>query len=96
MSRQPFPFTRVRHADRVLSQTLAGEAVLLDLNTEQYFGLNALGTRIWGLIGEVGDIQPIFEALVAEYDAPADVIAADLRELVAQLVHDGLVRVDSA
>lgn len=96
MSTQSFPLARVRHADRVLSQTLAGEAVLLDLNTEQYFGLNALGTRIWELIGELGDTRPIFETLVAEYDAPAEVIADDLRDLLSRLVQDGLVHADPA
>jgi len=91
-----FPVARVRHADRVVSQTLAGEAVVLDLKSERYYGLNPLGTRIWRLIGELGDVDRILEALVAEYDAPADVIAADLHELLAQLVRDGLVEADAS
>ena len=96
MSTQRFPYVRVRHAERVLSQTLAGEAVLLDLDSERYFGLNALGTRIWQLIGEVGNVEPIFEALVAEYDAQPEAIADDLRELLTKLMHDGLVHADAS
>jgi hypothetical protein len=96
MSAHHFPAARVRYADRVLSQTLAGEAVVLDLKRERYYGLNSLGTRIWGLIGEHGDVDRILETLVVEYDAPADVIAADLHDLLAQLVRDGLVEADTS
>ena len=94
MTAQCFSHARVRQAERVLSQTLAGEAVLLDLNSEQYFGLNSLGTRVWELIGQLGEVEPILETLIVEYDADPDIIANDLRSLLAQLVRQGLVHVD--
>lgn len=34
----------------VLSQEVNGETVLLDLQGEGYFGLTAVGTRIWQLL----------------------------------------------
>jgi hypothetical protein len=94
MSNQQFDYTRVRHADRVLSQTLGGEVLLLDLKSEQYFGLDPVGTRIWELIGELGDVDRVFEALVAEYDAPPETLATDLRTLLTRLVSAGLVQPD--
>jgi hypothetical protein len=95
MSTQHFDRTSVRQAERVLAQTLGGEAVLLDLKSEQYFGLDATGTRIWQLIGELGDVERIFEALVDEYDAQPEVIANDLRTLLTQLIRAGLVQTDA-
>ena len=92
MTDQSFEYRRVRHGERVLAQTLAGEAVLLDLKSERYFGLDRTGTRVWQLIEEVGDVQQIFAALVAEFDAPADTIASDLRALLGRLVAEGLVQ----
>ncbi len=92
MTAQEFAYRRVRHGERVLAQTLAGEAVLLDLKSERYFGLDRTGTRVWQLIEEVGDFQQIFTALVAEYDAPPDRIADDLRALLDRLVAAGLVQ----
>ena len=92
MTEQPFAYRRVRHGDRVLAQTLAGEAVLLDLKSERYFGLDHTGTRVWQLIAEVGDVQQIFAALVAEFDAPPGRIADDLRALLGRLVAEGLVQ----
>ena len=34
-------------APDVVSRVLDGEAVLLDLAAESYFGLNAVGTQVW-------------------------------------------------
>src|SRR5690606_27195557 len=41
---------RVSRSDQVMFQELDGEAVLLDLSGEAYFGLNGVGTRIWALM----------------------------------------------
>jgi hypothetical protein len=95
MTDQRFPYRRVRHGERVLAQTLAGEAVLLDLKSERYFGLDQTGTRVWQLIAEMGDVQQIFAALVAEYDAPPHTIADDLRALLDRLVAAGLVQAEA-
>ena len=94
MSSRQFDFTRIRYADRVLSQTLGGEVLLLDLKSEQYFGLDPIGTRIWELIGELGDVDRVFEALVAEYDAEPETLANDLRTLLARLASAGLIQAD--
>ncbi len=40
----------------VLFRELAGEAVLLDLKSQRYFGLGEVGTRIWQLLDEQGEI----------------------------------------
>lgn len=94
MSTPQFEFTRVRYGDRVLSQTLSGEVLLLDLKSERSFGLDAVGTRIWELIGELGDVNRVFEALVAEYDAEPETLANDLRTLLTKLVGAGLLEID--
>ena len=48
--------SRLRPADGVLSRILGGEAVLVSLGSGEYFGLNAVGTRIWELVGETGEV----------------------------------------
>ncbi len=80
------------HSSDVLFQEVGGEAVLLDLASETYFGLNPVGTRIWQLIGEGAALQSIRDALVAEYDAPPEQIESDLLTLTAQLSEAGLVK----
>jgi len=77
----------------VLFQEVGGEAVLLDLASEQYFGLNPVGTRIWELIDGQAPLREIHGALCQEYDAEPANIAADLLALGQSLVDAGLAKV---
>lgn len=72
---------------------LDGEAVLLDLNSGTYFGLNAVGTRIWHLLGARGPLAAVLDALCQEYDADRDVIERDLLDLVGRLADARLISV---
>lgn len=72
---------------------LDGEAVILDLNAGTYFGLNEVGTRIWRLLAENGNLRAVFDALRAEYDATPDTLERDLLALVSRLVEARLGQV---
>jgi hypothetical protein len=80
-------------SDDVLFQIVAGEAVLLDLKREHYFGLNDVGTRIWQLLETAGPLQGVYDTICAEYDADPERIRADLIELMQALERAGLIQV---
>jgi len=77
----------------VLSQEVSGETVLLDLKGECYFGLDNVGTRIFQLLKEHGDLQKVRDTILKEYDVEEDQLENDLHELVAKLVEAGLVEI---
>jgi hypothetical protein len=78
-------------SDKALSQEVNGETVILDLDSESYFGLDEVGTRIWQLLQEKDDLQAVFETLLDEYDVEADQLETDINELLEKLVESGLV-----
>ncbi len=84
--------SRITRSEEVLFQEVSGEAVLLDLASEQYFGLNGVGTRIWELLGEHATLQPIVEVLAMEFDADPTRIRDDLLTLLSDLLVAGLVK----
>ena len=65
---------------------LDGEAVILHLDSGTYFGLNAVGTRIWQLMERDGRLTAVLDDLRTEYDASPGVLERDLLDLVARLV----------
>lgn len=77
----------------VLSQEVSGETVLLDLNSENYFGLNEVGTRIWQLMQEDGDLQKVYDTMLDEYDVDKKQLGKDMEELVAKFVDAGLIEI---
>jgi hypothetical protein len=80
----------------VVFRELDDEAVLLNLKSGIYFGLNPVGTRIWQLISEHGALSQVLNVLSDEFAADRDVLEHDLLELSAELCSRGLAEVGAA
>jgi hypothetical protein len=83
--------SRVRIQEDVLFQELQGEAVLLNLKTGVYLGLNQVGTRIWQLLQEDGALQRVMDVMLQEYDVAQEKLQTDLLNLVGQMEKQGLL-----
>jgi hypothetical protein len=80
--------------DGVMIRDVAGESVLLNLNNEQYYGLDEVGTRMWKVLTESDSIQHAIEQLLAEYEVDQKTLEKDVQELLKKLMEQGLIRVD--
>ena len=85
---------RLKISPDVHSQEVGGETVLLDLQSESYFGLDEVGTRIWQLLQENGDMGSIFETILNEYEVEEEQLLQDIEDLIKKLVEAGLVSVE--
>jgi hypothetical protein len=79
----------------VISQEVSGETVLLDLESENYFGLDAVGTRIWQLIKENDDLQAIYNTLLEEYEVEEQRLQTDLEAILGEVTQLGLVTLEA-
>ena len=82
---------RVRVPDDVLISNLQEESVLLNLDSERYYGLDDVGTRFWSVLTTSDSIEAAYEKLTEEYDVDSHVLRADLLALVENLVDQGLL-----
>lgn len=85
-----------RIASDVVSQEIDGETILLDMNGEQYFGLNTVGTRIWQLLHRPSSLDALFSIMITEYDVAEVQLREDLSEILSQLIAAGLILEDSS
>ena len=72
---------------------LDGEAVILDLESGTYFGLNDVGTRMWQLMEQHGSPRAALDELREEFDVASDILERDLIALAAELAGKGLIEV---
>ena len=77
----------------VLVRLLDQESVLLNLESEQYFGLDETGTRIWQVVTTSPNIDTAYQELLAEYDVQPEMLRENLNELLGHLVEHGLLQV---
>lgn len=66
---------------------------MLDLKTGVYYGLNAVGSRIWSLLmqPERFSLRGIAAALSGEFDVTVERCNQDLLDLIGTMHHKGLV-----
>lgn len=80
--------------DDVLFQILPdGESVFLNLASEEYFGLDKTGTRMWQALIETGSVDDAHRRLVGELGVDEQRLRGDLLRLVDRLVERGLLAV---
>jgi hypothetical protein len=85
--------SRVTVAPDVMFRIVGDEAVLLNLKTELYLGLDPVGTRMWTVLQDSPSIEAAYQALLAEYEVEGDRLRGDLDEFLDQLLEQKLIEV---
>jgi hypothetical protein len=78
-----------------VSCDLSGEVVILNLDDGVYYGLNAVGARIWSMLETPQTVGAIHTALLAEYDVDSRECEEQVSTLLADLAAHGLIEVSS-
>uniref|UniRef100_UPI003564B5F8 PqqD family protein n=1 Tax=Sulfurovum sp. TaxID=1969726 RepID=UPI003564B5F8 len=84
---------KINISDQVFAQEVDEEIVLLDMNSENYFGLDETGSAIWQQLSKTGSLQATYDALIEEYEIQPAQLEADIFAFVQTLVDAGLVEV---
>lgn len=82
---------RIVATKRQVSCTVAREVVILHLDDGAYYGLDEVGARIWQLVQEPRTVGELVRGIVAEFDVENEECARDVRELLVELAHRGLI-----
>ena len=85
--------SRVTVPPSVLVSNVGEESALLNLDSERYFGLDAIGTRMWEVLIINGGVEAAYEVLLGEFDVDAEQLRRDLFGLVEKLKEHGLIEV---
>jgi hypothetical protein len=86
--------SHVSVAPDVLFRIVGDEAVLLNLKTELYLGLDPVGTRMWTVLTNASSIQDAYMTLLEEYDVDPERLRSDLSDFVGKLWLQTLITID--
>src|ERR1700745_1640166 len=87
---------QVRLAKDVLMQKVGDDAILLNLNTENYFALDEVGTCIINTLQESDSVPQAVRKLVEIYDVEEGKLTSDAIRLVEECEQHGLLQVTEA
>ena len=78
--------------DVVSTQLDEEEAVLLSLETQQYYSLNETGSRVWELLSDGQNIDAIATAISGEWEVTEDEARSYVQSFLEELAEEGLVK----
>ena len=79
-----------------MASDVAGETVILGLTAGRYYGVDAVGARVWQLIQTPTAFADVQRTIVSEYDVEPARCEADLLALLQKMADAGLVEVRDA
>ncbi len=82
-------------AGNQVSSTLEDGAILLDLDSGVYYGLNAVGYQIWNLMKSPIRIGHLLNCLLEDYEVDPQVCEQEVLALAHSLACEGLIQVFS-
>jgi Coenzyme PQQ synthesis protein D (PqqD) len=85
------PGTVLHRAARAVHGDLPEESVLLDVEGNVAYRLNATGTAIWEQLEQPAELSALATALAARYSIPAEQALADARGFAAEMLSRGLL-----
>lgn len=72
------------------------EAVMMSIAKGQYFGLNAVASRIWELLDRSQSVAQLCAQLSEEFEVDAQICEAEVMKFVQDLMDNGLIHADAA
>lgn len=83
----------ITRSEEAVSAEVDGTAVMMSVNSGNYFGLDEIATRIWELLEAPKQFGELCNVLQEEYEVDADTCKADLTDLLIELEAENLVSV---
>ena len=80
--------------DSILVREVSGEAVLLNLDSGIYLGLDQTGFRMWAVLSTADSIGAAYEQLLSEYEVNPVQLLEDLDRLLDECKEQGILRLE--
>lgn len=75
----------------VTHETIDGEAVIINLDSGNYYSLVEVGSFIWGLVEKGASASEVHNVILQTYQGDAQDIDRGVQELMAQLQQENLI-----
>ncbi|MEH6660034.1 MAG: PqqD family protein [Parasphingorhabdus sp.] len=75
----------------VIYQEVEGEVVLLNTESEKYFGLDSVGAKFWAIASETGNVNEIITRMYDIFDVERDRLTNDINILIKKMIDGGVL-----
>lgn len=85
--------TKINIPDTLFLQKVDDETILLDINTNEYFSINEIGTFIWETLEEKKDLNSVKEEIISNYEVDEKQVENDILNFIQEVANKGLITI---
>ena len=94
MSQKITTDTYIKRNNEVFASEIDEEIVMMNIQSGKYYGMDAIGSRIWELIDEKIRVKDIISTLLEEYDVTEEQCRKDVLDFLNELYDQQLVEIE--
>jgi hypothetical protein len=83
--------TLSRNADILHAPVGTEEAVMMSIDAGKYYGVNAVGARLWELLETPKTIAQLCAQICEEFDVDAQTCETEVLKFIGELIDNGIV-----
>lgn len=83
-------------SDVTVQQITEGESIILNTSTENYFGLDEIGTIFYNNLINSHNINEALENIYNTYEVEKDILNNDLKNFISELLKNDLLEVETS
>lgn len=90
--------TKSMHIQRnpeIVSSEIDDEVVMMSINEGKYYGVDAIGSRIWQLLETPLSVTDLFRQLQTMFDVTETQLESDVLEFLADLENQKLIEISN-
>jgi hypothetical protein len=88
--------TLVARSDKVLYSTVDGDVTMMSVETGNYYGLTAVGARIWSLLEQPASAADVCNRLMKEYRIERTRCENEVLSVFRRMIDEGVLTVTGA
>lgn len=85
--------SRLVRDNEIIFSEMDGETVMMSIERGEYYGINPIGSRIWGLLETPQTVSALCDTLSPDYDVLPEQCQHDVLLFLNQLVEKGVVKI---
>ena len=85
--------TRYQRSPEMVHSSIDGEVVMMSMEKGEYFGLNAMGSRIWELLAKPHSIEELCHELMRSFEVDQETCLSEVSRFLGEIADQKLVAV---
>jgi len=86
----------IKRSNDILLQDIQDEIIILNMNNENYMGLDKVGARFWNILLNTSSVKHAYDQILDEFDVEPKILEKDLNNYISELVENDLISISAA